>query len=280
MTRTVPRRRHRLPLLFTLLFVLPAFFLGTARAQSILPFAEGPSPLEALAPRAPNFFDPSTWFVFLPAFRGEAKVKPLFIYLSGDVQDTRTGSTYRSADVLGMPKHLVVVETMLRGQISPFSFRVHYDAYLNQFRGSRAKLDWPEWRLGMDFDLIDRGAIRLGLNLDVCPQHPEAGISPPQIGNFEYTFPRPVTGGIHCIWNPMDVSGMSLSLEARARRSLRTGTRIDEIDLAAGIKSAGTILGRVAVRGGWRYTMIGLDTSDYEIRSRWSSVFGELVYYY
>lgn len=280
MTRTVPLRRLRFPLLPLLLLVLPAFFLGTARAQSLLPSAEGPSLRDAFAPRAPNFCDPSTWFVFLPAFRGEAKVRPLFVYLSGDVQDSQSGLTYSLGSEVSIPKHVVVVETMVRGQISPFSLRVHYDAYLNQFRGSNAKLDWPDWRIGMDFDLIDRGAVRLGLNFDVYPQRPEVSVSLPQVGNVEYSFPRPATGGIHCIWNPVDVSGMSLSLEARARRSLRTGTRIDEVDLAAGVKSAGTILGRVAVRGGWRYTVMGLDTSAYEFRPRWSSVFGEVVYYY
>jgi hypothetical protein len=52
------------------------------------------------------------------------------------------------------------------------------------------------------------------------------------------------------------------------------------VDLAGGVKTPETVLGSVALRGGWRYTTVELANAGYDVNLNWSAIFGELIYYY
>jgi hypothetical protein len=248
------------------------------------PFAGLPSPRQVIAGLMecdmPGMADCNSMFVFPPVLRGELRARPLFIGLSGTVENTITGQQLDLVDDLGYVNQGILTEWMGRAQFGRFSARVHFDMYMRTFRGTRSRLDWPDFHAGFDFDLISRPAMRVGLNMDFYPERPDFFLNASPIGTVRAAFPKPSTAGFHVVLMPKTLGSLSGMLETRGRRSLRTGTRLDELEFAMGLTTPETVLGTVALRAGWRYSHIFLGTDSYDINIDWSAYFGELVYYY
>ena len=224
--------------------------------------------------------NPCTPYVAPPILRGEVRFRPIFIGLEGKVEDSTTGFSRDFLKELGYVNQGILFEYMARAQIGRVSLRAHYDSYIRTFRGHNSRLDWPEFHLGGDLDLMYTEPIRLGLDMDFYVARPEFRLEDPVLGAINIAAPRPATVGGHIVLNPVSIGRLSVSMEVRARRSIRTGTRINEYEIAAGLKTPETVLGTVALRGGFRYSDIGLEHENIHVDVQWKGGFGELVYYY
>jgi hypothetical protein len=228
----------------------------------------------------PGVGNPSSPAVAPPTFRGEARIRPIFLRMNGVLQDASTGASFDLRTDLGLNHQAIVVESMARTQFGRLGFRFHTDTYFRRFDGTQARLDWPAYRVGLDYDIIERSMFKVGLNADVNTESPSLEISHPSVPVSTMAFARPATWGAHVVVNPVDIGGLTASLEARGRRSLRTGTRLDEVDLSLGFKTPATMLGAMGLRGGWRYTEIAADSNNLTFSSKWSGFFADLVFLY
>ncbi|HMK34394.1 MAG TPA: hypothetical protein VK463_04950 [Desulfomonilaceae bacterium] len=230
----------------------------------------------------PGLVDRRVPFLFLPTLRAEARVRTLFLKLSGDLTNSVTDQRLDLIKDLGYEDQGIIIDSLVRLQLSRLSLRGQYDAYLRTFRGGGAggRLDWPNFHYGFDFDLLSAPCMRFGVNMDFYPTRPQFAVATTPFGPLSIVAPRPVTAGIQLVWNPLNWGTLSWSFEARARRSLRTGSRIDEAEVATGVLSPQTVLGIVGLRGGWRYTNLQLQQDLFEVNTQWSGFFADLVYYY
>jgi hypothetical protein len=232
----------------------------------------------------PGLVDKRVPFVFPPKFQAETRVRALFMNLSGGVTDETTDQTFDFVGDLGYVEQGIVVQSMVRLQFSRFSLRGVYDAYFRTFRGTKGRFDWPAFYYGFDFDLYNTPSVRFGLDMDFYPERPTfssgplPGIVP--VTSASIGAPRPSTAGVHLVWNPINCGSLQWSFETRARRSLRTGSKIDEVEAATGFLSPNTVLGVVGLRGGYRYTNLELQGDRFNAKAHWSAWFGEFVYYY
>lgn len=281
------RRIYRISLPF-----LAVFLLSTATASA---FGQGLPGLErelnAVLSRMPSIggiFEsempgitrPDAPLVFTPIFGGELRVRPIFIDFSGTLKNTETNEELSLLDDLGFVEQGILVETMARIKISRLSLRVHNDGYLRTFRGEPGRLDWPEWRVGADLDLIDTRPFRFGVNMDFYWDQPSFSAQTPAGVSVGIGSPRPATWGGHVLLNCGNPCAIRYTVEARGRLSLREGSRIDEVEAAAGLMTPEMVIGNVAIRGGYRRTWLKLEASSREVRIHWSGVFGELVFWY
>jgi hypothetical protein len=232
----------------------------------------------------PGLVDKRVPFVFPPKFHAEARVRALFIKFSGGVTDETKDQTFDFVGDLGYVEQGTVVESMVRLQFGRLSIRGVYDAYLRTFRGAGGRFDWPGFHYGFDFDLYKNSSTRFGLDMDFYRERPAFVVNRPPglIPAISITVeaPRPATAGVYFVTNPINLGSVSCSFETRARRSLRTGSKIDEVEVATGLLTPQTVLGVVGLRGGYRYTNLELQHDQFVVEARWSGVFGELVCYY
>jgi hypothetical protein len=234
----------------------------------------------------PGLVDKRVPFVFPPRFQAEARARALFMTLSGGVTDETTGRTFDFMGDLGYEEQGIVIQSMVRLQFGRLSLRGVYDAYLRTFRGGGAggRFDWPGFYYGFDFDLYNTPTVRFGLDMDFYLERPTFTVGPlPGVvpaTSVNIAAPRPSTAGVHLVWNPINCGSLQWSFETRARRSLRTGSRIDEVEVATGLLSPNTVLGVVGLRGGYRYTNLELQGGQFVTKAHWSAWFGEFVYYY
>lgn len=231
----------------------------------------------------PGLANPLSPFVFPPYFQGEAKARPAFSWV--------TEKTFRAPHLgisldldkdLGYDNDFIVIELMVRAQAANLSLRAHYDAYASFLSTDRnSHLDWPPFRVGADWDFLNRNSLRFGANVDVTWDQPKFGVQLPLVGTQYIKWNRPITAGIHAAFNPPGRGGLSFSFDTRARWPVIDKTRVTEFEIAGGVRTPETVLGSTAVRAGWRYTIIDLRTNDpFEMDLTWSGVFGELVYFY
>jgi len=254
-------------------------------AQGQDPFADLISKLpflrNALEERQPGLTDPASPLVQTPAFRLEARFRTLWVTM------TQGGFTFPEHNLsigfksdLGIPDNVAMTEAMARGQIGRVSLRIHYDGYTRQFQGSQGYFQWPEFRIGADFDLVERNGLRAGVNADACTEDPTLSYSlaagPVELRHW----PKPFTVGVHAAWNPFGWGGLSSSLEVRYRWPGKSDTRVNELELAAGVKAPQTVLGTTGVRGGWRYTIMELNQPDFQSKVKWSAPFAEVFWYF
>jgi len=200
--------------------------------------------------------------------------------VSGNVEDRVSGNTVDLVDDLEMVPEGIVVQTTVRAQFSRLALRVSYDAYVRSFESALARLEWPCFQGGLDFDVLDTGGLNMGLNMDFYRDRPLFNFAGSAIGGALITGGRPVTAGLHIDYNPANVGGMSLSFQARGRWPLRRSVKISEFEVSAGLRSPETMFGSGAARMGWRYSKLELSNAAYQVSIDWSAVFGELVYYY
>jgi hypothetical protein len=278
---------HRLCL--WLLVALPTVFVPhlPANAQVLVP--EGPvtgilrpqSPLgRALEQDMPGIANPASPYVWPPSFGAEIRVRPILIYSAqGTVSDPSGSFSLDLFQDLGFVERIFLVEGMARLQLSRFSLRGTYTAFVRNYSGSQGNLDWPEFRFGADLDLVQRKGLRVGVNIDGAPwANPKFSFTRPGIGSESIEGGRPVTAGVHIAWNPPGWGGLAPSLEARARWPLRDATKVTEYEVAGGIKSPATVLGTSALRGGWRHTHMDFSGHGREIEATWSGFFAEYMF--
>ncbi len=230
----------------------------------------------------PGLADRTCGFFFLPPFQAEFRVRFLYQFMSGELERISTGEGIELADELGLEHTTVIVQPMARAQFGRLSFRLYGDMYAREIRApGGSEIDWPVIWFGSDFDVIERESWRAGLTFDITPIYPEFTIGPNPLGAFRFKARRPATLGIFFAYNPPDLGGMTPSIEVRARRGVRTGTRLDEAEVSLGIRTPESVLGSIAVRGGWRYTAITCHSEgDHVIYPNFSAYFFDLVHYY
>ena len=88
--------------------------------------------------------------------------------------------------------------------------------------------------------------------------------------------PKPSTWGLHAALDLGDIRSFRYSLETRGRLSVRTGSRIDELEAAAGLITPETVVGSMLLRGGYRHSWLEMSWEPHTVRVQWSGVFAEL----
>ncbi len=215
-----------------------------------------------------------------PIFRGEARVRAYFTGFSGNLKNENTGLSVSLVDDLGHVDSATILETMLKLKISRLSARVHCDSYLRTFRGGNGRFDWPEWRVGADLDLIDTPQFRFGINMDYYWNQPEFSAKSDEIDSVGFSGPKPVTWGLHATLDRGDPRTLRWNVEGRGRLSLRTGSRLDELEGALGVLSPETAFGTVLLRGGYRHSWLEFGADPWKVKTQWSGVFVDLSYRY
>ena len=187
---------------------------------------------------------------------------------------------------------------MLRVQLSRLSGRLNYE--IRDFDGNApfqnvagqpgagARFTYTGIRLGADLDIFQRNRSRFGVDMDFDLYSPNFTESIQTQGGKSITGPAAVTIGIHGVYNPVFCFwGVSTMLEGRVRWPI-SDTKVTDWELSAGFVSPETMLGTMALKGGYRRTRVQFKDSqlfqntgastDFDITM--GGVFGELVYYY
>jgi hypothetical protein len=168
---------------------------------------------------------------------------------------------------------------------------------------AEARFEFTGLRVGVDLDLFRRNRLRAGLNVDYYAYFP---IFTEAIATLNTAVDRdgklvgtgkkilgdsPVTIGAHVFYSPMtDFYGWAPVAEVRVSWPWRafSGTNVWDVELSAGLRTVPTVLGTVALKGGYRYTAVSFNegqtfngvsgTTQFDVAlSGW---FGELAYYY
>jgi hypothetical protein len=228
----------------------------------------------------PGIADPKASVVYPPIFRGEITFRPVVITNWGNVERMSSGRRLDFQDDLDMREVPVLVESLIRAQISRISLRLQFETYLSDFQGPNARMDWPNFRYGLDFDLVDTPTLRIGVNLDAYREGIRFGFTGTPLGSWLLVTGRPITAGVHAAYNPIRWGTLSFSCATRGRMSLQNSQRVDDAEVSLGFRGPELVLGSMALRGGWRYSRIEFSDQGFEVYSVWSSFFGELVYYF
>lgn len=255
---------------------------STAAAQELSGLADGFSPL-----------------VFLPRLQGEMKGRLTWAQVvNGNQNVPDLGIAWDLRDTFNLTSGHLYVDYMLRVQLSRLSARLNYE--IRDFDanapfqnvpsqpGASARFTYTGIRLGADFDVFQRNRSRFGLDMDFDLYSPSFTESIQTQGGKSITGPAALTLGIHGVYNPvLCFWGVSTILEARARWPL-SDTKVTDWELSAGLASPETVLGTMALKGGYRRTRVQFKDSqlfqnagrstDFDITM--GGVFGELVYYY
>ncbi len=277
--------RHWLPRLTAgMICVVLLFPAGgsTAATQELSGLADGFSP-----------------FVFLPGLQGEMKGRLTWAQVvNGNQKIPDQGIAWDLRDTFDLTNGHLCVDYMLRVQLSRLSARLNYE--IRDFDasapfqnipgqpGASARFTYTGIRLGADYDVFQRNRSRFGLDMDFDLYAPSFTESILTQGGKTITGPAALTLGIHGVYNPvLCFWGVSTILEARARWPL-SDTKVTDWELSAGLVSPETMLGTMALKGGYRRTSVQFKDSqifqntgvstDFDITM--GGVFGELIYYY
>jgi len=294
--------------------LLAHFIVAVVIALGLL--MAGPGPITAQAQVPAGFADPYSPFVTIPWFQGEVRVTPIWIGIeSGKNTLPGVGQSWDLRTTFNMNKNSLSMDAMVRIQVGPLSLRVNGEQ--RDFLGvakfklqpnnpnAEAMLEFSGYRSGVDFDILNRCGARAGLNADYywySPMFTEAVMTDShQASNGDGTFTtlygkrirggNPWTAGIHAAYTvPRQILGAWPVFEARIRWPVKiyTSPEITDLELAAGLRGPGTVLGGLAVRAGYRRTSLSFTGSQFynggSTQSNFDAVlsgwFGELVYYY
>jgi hypothetical protein len=242
-------------------------------------------------------------FFSFPRLEAEARVTPIWTYLLyGKVSVPGQQLTWDLKDDFALEPNVLFLDSMVRIQIGRLSFRTHYN--VRDYKGStpvtnlpnrpfaEARFDYSGLRLGGDFDVLQWGRSRVGVNMDYDLYSPTftASINQanPASAGKQISGAAALTLGMHLVYNPtFNLYGISAVGEARARWPI-SGTEVTDWEVSGGLKSAETALGSVALRSGYRRTSIEFHDTEVYNNVGASTVFdaaiggwfGELVYYY
>jgi hypothetical protein len=240
--------------------------------------------------------DYSSPLVFLPYLHGEVQVKPIWINIASGKQTIPSrGVAWDLRDQFGLNQTNLFLDTMVRLQVGRLSFRLNYE--MRDFVGrelvvgmtdqAQARFSYTGIRLGADFDIFQRFGTRAGVNLDYDLFEPEFQEAIQTIGGKVISGPSALTLGIHAVYSPVVCFyGISPVIQALARWPVQ-GSEVTDLELSFGIKTPETVLGSLALKGGYRRTDVefrrgqlfsGPVSTEFDaIMSGW---FGELAYYY
>lgn len=205
-------------------------------------------------------------------------------------------------DDFAMEPNVLFLDTMVRIQVGRLSLRTYYN--VRDYKGTtlvtslpnrpfgEARFDYSGLRLGGDFDVFQWGRSRVGVNLDYDLFVPNftANINDANLATTAKQFngAAALTIGTHFVYNPtFNLYGVSGVAEACARWPI-LGTEVTDWEVAWGLKGPETVLGCVALRGGYRRTSIEFhDTKIFnnvgasiDFNAAIGGWFGEMVYYY
>jgi len=256
----------------------------------------------AVAQDFPGLLDPFSPIFAFPRLEAEAKVSLIGTrLLSGKVVVPSLQRSWDLKDDFAVEPNALFLDSMVRLQVGRLSFRTYYN--VRDYKGTtlttlpnrpvgEARLDYSGLRLGADFDVFQWGRSRVGVNMDYDLYVP----------NFTWNITddnrastakqingqAALTLGVHAVYNPTYcLYGISGVAEARARWPIM-GAEVTDWEISAGLKSAETALGSVALRGGYRRTSISFHDSEIynsvgastEFDAVIGGGFGEVVYYY
>jgi hypothetical protein len=224
---------------------------------------------------------PASLFNFAPSFRGELRAAVMLVSLEqGKFSNSSSGVSLDFIKDLGFEKQGVLIESTARTQLKRFALRAHYDIYQKNLTGKNGNLQWPEWRVGGDFDIMDSEGLRFGVSMDALLKEPTFSYSLPTGVSDFIVWPRPITVGAYAGYNPSDCESLSPSVEIRYRHPAVSGSLVQELEIAAGLKTPRGAKGTSALRAGWRYTSLEYDVAARRIDVTWSAFFVEYACFY
>jgi hypothetical protein len=269
---------------------------------AVVMFLSGPGVVASQAQVPTGFVDPYSPFVTIPWFQGEVRATPIWMGIeSGKNTLPGFGRSWDLRNTLNMTKSYLFLDVMARFQVGPVSLRVHGEqremvgrtAFHNEPGRARTepRFEFSGCRVGTDIDFFRRCGARAGINCDYLWYNPIFTESVHTDGGKKLLGDNPWTIGIHAAYTvPRQLFGAWPVFEARMRWPLKiyTSPEITDLELATGLRGPGTVLGALAVRGGYRRTSISFkDSQIYSgvpTQSNFEAVltgwFGELVYYY
>jgi len=274
---------------------LPRFAAGIA--WGLLLFSAGSSP--AAAQELSGLVDGFSPVISLPRLQGEMKGRLTWVQLvNGNQSIPDLGINWDLKDNFNLSGGHLFLDYMLRVQLSRLSGRLYYE--IRDFDGvapfqniagqpgATARFTYTGIRLGADLDIYQRNRSRFGVDMDFDLYSPNFTESLQTLGGKSITGPAAVTIGIHGVYNPVFCFwGVSTMLEGRVRWPL-SDTKVTDWELSAGLVSPETMLGTMALKGGYRRTRVQFKDSqifqntgastDFDITM--GGVFGELIYYY
>jgi hypothetical protein len=249
-----------------------------------------------------GFSQPYSPFVTIPWFQGEVRATPIWIGItSGKDTLPAYNQSWSLRGTFNMTRSNLFLDVMGRFQVGPVSLRVHGEQ--RDFAGAtthrnipggvktESRLEFSGCRSGLDIDLFCRYGVRAGINTDYYWYNPIFTEGVWTDGGKKLLGENPLTWGIHAsVAIPREFYGAWPVFEARVSWPLTiyTSPEITDLDIAAGLRGPGTILGNLAVRAGFRRTSLSFtDMQPYNgtsTQSKFDAVlsgwFGELVYYY
>jgi hypothetical protein len=271
--------------------------LAAGIVWGVLLFPAGGSP--AAAQELSGLIDGFSPVISLPRLQGEMKGRLTWVQLvNGNQSIPDLGINWDLKDNFNLSGGHLFLDYMVRVQLSRLSGRLYYE--VRDFDGiapfqniagqpsSTARFTYTGIRLGADFDIFQRNRSRFGVDMDFDLYSPNFTESIQTLGGKSITGPAAVTIGIHGVYNPVFfLWGVSTMLEGRARWPL-SDTKVTDWELSAGLVSPETMLGTMALKGGYRRTRVQFKDSqlfqnagastDFDITM--GGVFGELIYYY
>ncbi len=254
------------------------------------------TPVESDVPGATN---PYSFLLFPPYFSGEVRLTPVYMNLiKGEIEFNNTAIDLESSDGISLSSKGGYVEFMTRLQVSRFSFRAHYYADIRRIPASRGYVNWLNWRIGADADVICTQGIRIGPTLDLNLERPSLSFNglahnPGNSGKVDGYLP--LTLGFFASYNPRFSWVVSPTAEFRARwpfpfrsgENLRTQmAQVTEWEYAIGLKLPPTrATGSVGLRFGNRDTTMKFGGTNethtnFPVSLHWSGQFIELVWFY
>lgn len=229
----------------------------------------------------PGSANPRMPHVYPPTFHGEFRARGLYLYSKKQVfSNPELGFSTDLHKDLGFNGEGALIELMARAQAGRYSFRAHYDEWLETFKSDNGNLSWPNYRMGVDLDLYHSPTFRIGANCDINWVGPVLNAVPPGRAAAHIDWERPITAGVHASYNPFGDGTLALCGETRARWPVTENSRITEFEISGGVKGPTTVTGASAVRAGWRYTSVNLRYELYQFDMEWSGIFAEYVYSY
>lgn len=243
--------------------------------------------------------DISSPFVFLPCLQAEVQVKPIWVTIeSGQQNIPSLGIAWNLRNQFGLTETPLFLDSMARLQFGLLSFRIVYE--IRDFVGNKSVVGRPDQsqaearfsytglRLGADLDIFQRYKSRVGINLDYDLFQPSFNEAIETVGGKKISGPAALTLGVHAVYNPSaNYYGLSPVIEAVARWPI-LGTEVTDLELSIGVKSPETVLGSMALKGGYRRTDV-----DFKDHQRYNGVsvptdfdaimrgwFAEFAYFY
>jgi hypothetical protein len=250
----------------------------------------------------PGAADPNMPVIFPAYFGGEFHFRPVFfnvtkaeaISSAGDIIDLKALDSRNGAELSRTGSY---IESMLRFQIGRISFRGYYNIDLQRVDSTVVSVNWYNWRLGADLDVINWRGLRIGATYDYYPERPYVILNSPHLPSsvaVKICADPPQTLGLVASFSPCESCSVAPSVEFRYQWPFGTNSdiwttttsQITQWELSAGFVIPRTVIGQSGVRFGYRgtdlYSGCGMSVNDrkWVIDLSTSAYFGEFVWFY